>query len=257
MILCITLCITNSDFKGFCATHRTSVTRGRKRKTSDNPLITTRLPRAENGASSACRSRCISVFCKRTKSLYHTLALREKRWFAHLYYGVSIFYKNTRNRGFTKHLGYYPIYLYMNYALVIMIAKELREECLKQIEDEVLRGGICLEDWTSFQLENAYISFCAGADLSCILMCQAAIESFLRRDEHISSRSFYDVIEKCSLSKKLKDRLHHLRQYRNKWMHIDDSPSDNAMVIDNIELEEMAIFSYRLTLEVFHYYPFI
>ena len=49
MILCITLCITNDDFKGFCATQRTSVTHGRKRKTSDNPLIITRLPRAENG----------------------------------------------------------------------------------------------------------------------------------------------------------------------------------------------------------------
>ena len=49
MILCITLCITNSDFKGFCVTQRTSVTRGRKRKTSDNLLIITRLPRAENG----------------------------------------------------------------------------------------------------------------------------------------------------------------------------------------------------------------
>lgn len=138
-----------------------------------------------------------------------------------------------------------------------MIAKELRKKCLEKIQDEVLRGGICLEDWTSFQLENAYISFCAGADLSCILMCQAAIESFLRRDEYISSRSFFDVIEKCPLSKDLRNRLHHLRQYRNKWMHIDDLEDDNAIVIDYNELEKMAIFSYRLTLEVFHYHPFI
>ena len=47
--LCVTLCITNSYFRAFCVTQRTSVTHGRKMKTSDNPLIITRLLRAENG----------------------------------------------------------------------------------------------------------------------------------------------------------------------------------------------------------------
>ena len=36
-------------WKPFCVTQRTFVTHGRKRKTSDNQLIITRLPRAENG----------------------------------------------------------------------------------------------------------------------------------------------------------------------------------------------------------------
>ena len=49
-ILCITLCITNGDFRLFRVTQQTSVTHGRKRKTSDNPLITTRLSWAENGS---------------------------------------------------------------------------------------------------------------------------------------------------------------------------------------------------------------
>ena len=48
-ILCITPCITNGDFKAFCVTQRTSVTHGRKRKTSDNLLIITRFLWAENG----------------------------------------------------------------------------------------------------------------------------------------------------------------------------------------------------------------
>ena len=48
-ILCITLCITNGDFRLFRVTQRTSVTHGRKRKTSDNSLIITRLSWAENG----------------------------------------------------------------------------------------------------------------------------------------------------------------------------------------------------------------
>lgn len=45
---------------------------------------------------------------------------------------------------------------------------EKRKQILLQIQDEVLRGGICFDDLTSFQLENAYIAFCAGADLACL-----------------------------------------------------------------------------------------
>ena len=47
--LCVTLCITNGDFRLFRVTQQTSTTHGRKRKTSDNSLIITRLLRAENG----------------------------------------------------------------------------------------------------------------------------------------------------------------------------------------------------------------
>lgn len=130
-----------------------------------------------------------------------------------------------------------------------------REIILLAIQDEVLKGGLCVQDWTTFQLENAYISYCAGATLSCIIMCQAAIESYMRDDEQLSDRSFYDLIEKCSYNQVIKGKLHKLREFRNKWTHINEQ--NNEFVIDNKELEEMAIFSYRLALDVFHYYPFV
>lgn len=122
------------------------------------------------------------------------------------------------------------------------------------IQDDVLKGGICIQDWTTFQLENAYISYCAGANLSCIIMCQASIESFMRDDEHLSNRSFYDLIESCSYSLEIKNKLHKLRNYRNKWTHINEQVVE--FYIDENELEEIALFSYRLALEVFHYYPY-
>ena len=130
-----------------------------------------------------------------------------------------------------------------------------RERILLNIQNEVLKGGICVQDWTTFQLENAYISYCAGANLSCIIMCQAAIESFMRDDEQLSCRSFYDLIENCSYNLEIKKRLHQLRNYRNKWIHINEQ--DNEFIINEEELNNMALFSYRLALEVFHYYPFI
>lgn len=133
---------------------------------------------------------------------------------------------------------------------------EKREQILLQIQDEVLRGGICFDDLTSFQLENAYIAFCAGADLACLVMCQAALESYIKDDENIESNRFYDIIENCSYSDDIKQQLHHLRQYRNKWMHINIK-KDTDFNIDEIELMQEAINAYKLTLEVFHYYPFI
>ena len=130
-----------------------------------------------------------------------------------------------------------------------------REQILLDIQDDVLKGGICVQDWTTFQLENAYISYCAGANLSCIVMCQATIESFMRDDEQLSDRSFYDLIENSSYNQDMKEKLHTLRKYRNKWTHINEQ--NNEFLIDEKELEELALFSYRLALEVFHYYPFI
>ena len=130
-----------------------------------------------------------------------------------------------------------------------------RETLLLKIQDEVITGGICFDEFTSFQLENAYIAFCAGADLACIMMCQTAIESYINDDEQIESNSFYDLIEKSSYSLDFKQKLHHLRKYRNKWVHIRNR--NKGMKIDHIELKNEAIYAYRLTLEVFHYYLFV
>lgn len=139
--------------------------------------------------------------------------------------------------------------------IIIMVKENAREKLLLQIQDEVLKGGICFDDYTSFQLENAYISFCAGADLACVIMCQAAIESYIKEDEALDCKSFYDIIENCSYSSDFKNRLHPLRKYRNKWMHRKEI--DREISMDYAELEREAISAYRLTLEVFHYYPFI
>jgi hypothetical protein len=131
-----------------------------------------------------------------------------------------------------------------------------REKYLINVQNEILKGGISVQDWTTFQLENAYISFCSGAYLACIIMCQAAIESYMHDDEGLKDRSFYDLIEHSSYDKRMKFKLHKLREYRNKWIHINEH-KDNVFYIDNKGLEDMAIFAYRLTLEVFHYYPYI
>lgn len=131
-----------------------------------------------------------------------------------------------------------------------------REQRLLDIQYEVLKGGICVQDWTTFQLENAYIAYIAGADLACIVMCQTAIESYIRDNESLTNRSFFDLIEASSYDDATKKKLHKLREYRNEWTHFN-KPVEDEIHIDYEKLEEMALFSYRLAMEIFHYYPFI
>ena len=97
-----------------------------------------------------------------------------------------------------------------------------REKVLLNIQNDVLKGGICVQDWTTFQLENAYIAFCAGADLACILMCQAAIESYMRDDEGLKNRSFYDLNGFILVNKKIVIfRLIMLNLKKWHFLHID------------------------------------
>ena len=48
-IFCVTLCITNDDFRVFCVTERASVTSVSRNKKADNRLIISFLIGAENG----------------------------------------------------------------------------------------------------------------------------------------------------------------------------------------------------------------
>ena len=89
-----------------------------------------------------------------------------------------------------------------------------REKVLLDIQEDVLKGGICVQDWTTFQLENAFISYCAGATLSCIIMCQTAIESYMRDDERLTDRCFYELIDNSSFNQEMKKKLHKLFDLR-------------------------------------------
>ena len=79
-----------------------------------------------------------------------------------------------------------------------------REKVLLDLQEDVLRSGIYVQDWTTFQLENAFISYCAGATLSCVIMCQTAIESYIRNDEQLTDRSFYKFLITALSIKKLR-----------------------------------------------------
>ncbi len=109
------------------------------------------------------------------------------------------------------------------------------------LDNELLKGGVILSEWTTFLVKDAETAFCADANLSSILSCQAAIESHLRYEYFDPKESkrwgFYDLIEKSLLPTGLKTELHELRKFRNNWVHVEN-PSDDSDLLKRPEYHE-------------------
>lgn len=110
-----------------------------------------------------------------------------------------------------------------------------------ELNEQLLKGGVILSEWTTFLAKDAEIAFCYGANLSSILACQAAIESHLRYDYFEINKSkgwgFFLLIENSSLDTDLKTELHELRKFRNKWVHVAN-PADDTELLERPEYHE-------------------
>ena len=122
-----------------------------------------------------------------------------------------------------------------------------RWDYIINLDEELLKGGVILSEWTTFLVKDAETAFCSNANLSAILACQAAIESHLRYEYFDAKESkrwgFYQLIEKSSLNNDLKTELHELRIFRNKWMHVED-PSDDSDLLSRPEYHENELMQF-------------
>lgn len=134
-----------------------------------------------------------------------------------------------------------------------------------ELDEELMRGGVILSEWTAFIVRDAETAFCSGANLSAILACQAAIESHLRFDYFDPMQTkgwgFYQLIENNDLDNALKQDLHELRKYRNKWVHVNDPHDDNDLLerpeyYEN-ELENVAKKAIRTMLKTLYSNPWV
>lgn len=127
------------------------------------------------------------------------------------------------------------------------MTEQERWDYIIEIDEELLKGGVMLSEWTTFLAKDAETAFCSNANLSAILACQAAIESHLRYEyfdaKESKSWGFYQLIEKSSMSSDLKLELHELRRFRNKWVHVED-PSDDSDLIGRPEYHEEELMKF-------------
>jgi hypothetical protein len=137
---------------------------------------------------------------------------------------------------------------------------ERKWDYINELDEELLVGGVILSEWSTFLIRDVDTAFCAGAHLAAILTSQAAIESHLRFEypyaQETPRASFYDLIEKAPISTELKAKLHRLRRYRNKWVHVNEPQQDDELLTKpeyyEAELEEMARFAVRVLREVIY-----
>ena len=121
---------------------------------------------------------------------------------------------------------------------------------LMSLDQKLLTGGAILSEWSSFIVREFDAAYTNGTYLAAILTAVSGIETILKSERHPETRlrvSLGDLIDEAIVDTSLKDELHTLRQYRNKWVHVDDSWNDSA-ILENPEvtghmLEEMAFLA--------------
>jgi len=118
------------------------------------------------------------------------------------------------------------------------------------LDDELLKGGVILSEWCSFIVREADMAFAAGADLASILTAVSGIETYLRSEHsETGKKRLVELINRASIDAGLKDDLHVLRKYRNKWVHVDEPWNDSNLLERPEETEQelacMALFAAR------------
>jgi hypothetical protein len=125
-----------------------------------------------------------------------------------------------------------------------------RRSFLLALDDELLQGGALLPEWCALIVREADVAFAAGSYLASILAAVSAIETYLRAESGASSdMRLADLIDHSWLSPDLRSDLHHLRRYRNRWVHVKNPTDDGSLLEDpdpvTRELETMAHFGAR------------
>jgi hypothetical protein len=123
-------------------------------------------------------------------------------------------------------------------------------EFLLKLDEELLIGGVILSEWCTFIVRDHDTAFASGAHLSSILAAVSGIETYLRSEYGGEKKqSLHDLINSSPIKPELKDDLHRLRKYRNRWVHVE-APWADEELLDNPdkyeqELEEMGKFAAR------------
>jgi hypothetical protein len=132
-------------------------------------------------------------------------------------------------------------------ALAVMTQDE-RWAQLLALDEELLKGGVVLSEWCSFIVREADVAFVGGAHLASILTAVSGVETYLRAEHAKTGKErLVELINQAAIDSGLKEDLHTLRRYRNKWVHVDE-PWDDAHLLESPEetereLEQMAFLA--------------
>jgi hypothetical protein len=134
------------------------------------------------------------------------------------------------------------------------MSAQQRIDYILALDDEYLRGGVVLSEWTAFMVREADNAFVAACDLACVLTVSAAIETALRSETGVAR--LVEGIETSAMPAALRAELHDLRRFRNRWVHIQN-PADDSLPLDDPmglarEVHDWAVTAVRLLRRVIY-----
>ncbi len=118
------------------------------------------------------------------------------------------------------------------------------------LDDELLKGGATISEWCAFIIRDCDYAFVGGAYLATVISATAAIETYLRAEYGGGKRiRLVELIDNAPIQNELREDIHKLRKYRNKWVHVA-TPEDDEEILQNLEayeaqLEEWAKLAQR------------
>lgn len=135
------------------------------------------------------------------------------------------------------------------------MTQEAKEKLLLELEERLFLGCTLPSEWTTVIMQDAEGAFVSGHYLAAILTAQAAMECNLRHENGVAERcGFFELIEGSDLPAELKQDLHVVRRYRNRWVHVAD-PSEDSHLQDHLfeegeDMERMAVLAITCMLKV-------
>jgi hypothetical protein len=142
------------------------------------------------------------------------------------------------------------------------MTEDERWDYLTRLDEELLLGGVILSEWCSFITKEADTAFAKGVNLAALLTAVSAIETHLRAESQSGPQErLVDLIDQADIEGDLRDDLHRLRGYRNRWVHISDPWDDEDLLLDpekhEEELANMAVFAMRTMRRVIYGNPWV
>lgn len=128
--------------------------------------------------------------------------------------------------------------------------EDARWNLIAELDQELLRGGVILSEWCTFIVQDTDLAFALGANLATIITAVAGIETYLLSESNVGTRkTLQNLIDESSIQEDLKEELHRLRKYRNRWVHISNPWKDKDLLANpekhHRDLEDMAVAAVR------------
>lgn len=113
-----------------------------------------------------------------------------------------------------------------------------RWDFITSLDDEMLKGGATVSEWCALMVKECDLAFVGGVNIATVVVAVAAIETYLRAEYGLCQKArLADLIDRSPIDADLRDDIHKLRRYRNKWVHVS-VPEDDKFASEQTEAIE-------------------